>query len=76
MSIEQDQIPELRRQQRFHIEQYDLHKATIEGNSLWPVSAESDASLRAELEVKAAEQKAEYDRLEGLIQAAQSAPQI
>jgi hypothetical protein len=76
MRIEQDQIPELRRQQRFHIEQYDLHKATIEGNSLWPVNAESDASLRAELEVKAAEHKVEYDRLEGLIQAESAAPTI
>jgi hypothetical protein len=75
MTIEQNQILEWKRQQRFHIEKCDLHKASIKGESILPVSPQSDESLRVELELTAAKHKAKYDRLESLIQAAHhSAP--
>jgi hypothetical protein len=55
----------------------NLHKATINGESIWPVSAESEKSLRAELELTVVRLYAAYDRLESLIQtAAHSATKI
>jgi hypothetical protein len=70
MKVEKEQILEWKRQQRFHNKGYELHKATIKGESMFPVSPESDASLNAELEMTAAKHKAEYDRLEILIRSA------
>jgi hypothetical protein len=63
-----EQIHIWRKQQQFESEQHDFHKATINGKELLSASVESLTSLHAELEQKAAEHKAEYDRLERLIQ--------
>jgi len=76
MTTDQDQITEWKRQQRFHIEKIDLHKATIKGESIFSVSPDGDERLNAELEMTAAKHKAEYDRLESLIQTAHSVPKI